>query len=1277
MELLRNMESNAEYHSLTPVIDSAEQEVELSTPECYMLMIGDPSEQTSRMLRLPETSERSLIQPKKLKLEMKNLKTRRETLKPASNTTPLVRKQTGSELLDSFLSLSDKLEKEYTNRIKSLKYGAKSACLSHDDSILYFSAGLHLYSYCFSNSRYEQLSINNIDPILKISISASGEYLVALEGGQSIVRVYSLSQKVEVSTMSFQEHIVSILLSHVSDRVYILGQSGTLKGFDLFNTQEAIYEVCIGEPVSGAICLSYDDNYLFYSQHNSVFMMNLHDYQIYWSFYNSDADVRALKISLCGSYLFISSREKGLNIWDIKQRQLVRTLVSDEYPVKDFDFTSDRNYVFTVTYDAKVHVWDLVTYTEKMVLSITESYSKQILISKNLNNMILVAESDIKICMLQDKASIRSFELPKEMIFKLKPGKTDAEVYSITDKGSIGKWDLNTKSYTPIELDDSVNGFLVAKSGSEFIGSTDNGYLEFYDAETMIRTRSLRATDSVIQTFEVSKHHKYIATHGEESIIKIWNYETLQLLTEKTLQASLNNMKFSPDEEFILLSTDDDIVEIVRLSDFSTYRRFEVGSEVLSLDISKNSTFVAIGCIDKSLKLFSIESGVSLGVLRGHTAMVNSVIISPSSDYILSGSDDKSIKIWSVRDRQEICSIEIPGIIQDMYLSSNAMRIYIGSNGNLFTVDNPMGDAINIKVYPPQYSFLYLSYIKKLFEDSASYNSDMNQYIMMPYGYNILHIYAYFCKTEYIKLGIKDGARFIANKDNITPLSICMDSHRNLSSIQVIVKQLCKRSLLTNPYVLLMIERHIVELNKMSLPALGLLYQSAFPKYEKEGLINYGQVKYDTPYTLLSESPEIDPEEFLNIYDENTEIQALKEGKEGYDDKIVTFKLSKLRFYLSLGSYNSIQFMSSLADCENSEVFKTDLIKSILKYKWNGVRKIFMLQTSVYLLQLIFFTLYTFYYMKDRNIPLLSTLAIFNSLFLAYEIAQMSAGVLSHLQDAWNWLDIIRIVLVYIFCVTELSGIEIGYDIIVGSITLISWIRFVAYFRIFDRTRYLIRMIIEIGKDMVPFFFILAVATFAQAILYYIPAEKEGFASALKHMYRLAYGDFETDKYETWYQWSVFAISTITIPLVMFNLLITIMGDTYDRVQANLEVADSKELASLILDVESVLFWRRNVGSAKFIHECDESRDYESEAEQAWAGKITAIKQELKNLSSVSKRTEGRLDEIENKFSLLLTEIRSQFDKQESMRSQGFENIERAISKQSSTISAIQDRLNQ
>lgn len=48
--------------------------------------------------------------------------------------------------------------------------------------------------------------------------------------------------------------------------------------------------------------------------------------------------------------------------------------------------------------------------------------------------------------------------------------------------------------------------------------------------------------------------------------------------------------------------------------------------------------------------------------------------------------------------------------------------------------------------------------------------------------------------------------------------------------------------------------------------------------------------------------------------------------------------------------------------------------------------------------------------------------------------------------------------------------------------------------------------------------------------------------------------------------WVLFVIASFFIPLVMFNMIIAIMADTFERVTNEMIVADGKELNLLILE---------------------------------------------------------------------------------------------------------------
>ena len=113
----------------------------------------------------------------------------------------------------------------------------------------------------------------------------------------------------------------------------------------------------------------------------------------------------------------------------------------------------------------------------------------------------------------------------------------------------------------------------------------------------------------------------------------------------------------------------------------------------------------------------------------------------------------------------------------------------------------------------------------------------------------------------------------------------------------------------------------------------------------------------------------------------------------------------------------------------------------------------------------------------------------------------------------------------------------------------------------------------------------------------------------LQNSWLVGFGVWDTANFTT-LEWTYFFIFTILIPLVFFNLLIAIVSDTFDRVWQNKGASDYKELASLILEVENLLIFKRKVKERGFLHVV-RYKSAEFLAEDSWDGKINALKKDV------------------------------------------------------------------
>ncbi|TVY63976.1 Vegetative incompatibility protein HET-E-1 [Fusarium oxysporum f. sp. cubense] len=79
---------------------------------------------------------------------------------------------------------------------------------------------------------------------------------------------------------------------------------------------------------------------------------------------------------------------------------------------------------------------------------------------------------------------------------------------------------------------------------------------------------------------------------------------------------------------------------------------------VRSVVFSKDSTLIASGSHDKTVKIWNVATGEEEQTLEGHTDTVRSVIFSKDGKLIASGSYDKTVKIWTVATGIKIRSFD-------------------------------------------------------------------------------------------------------------------------------------------------------------------------------------------------------------------------------------------------------------------------------------------------------------------------------------------------------------------------------------------------------------------------------------------------------------------------------------------------------------------------------------------------------------------------------------------------------------------------------------------
>ena len=126
--------------------------------------------------------------------------------------------------------------------------------------------------------------------------------------------------------------------------------------------------------------------------------------------------------------------------------------------------------------------------------------------------------------------------------------------------------------------------------------------------------------------------------------------------------------------------------------------------------------------------------------------------------------------------------------------------------------------------------------------------------------------------------------------------------------------------------------------------------------------------------------------------------------------------------------------------------------------------------------------------------------------------------------------------------------------------TLIIWLKSLYYLRIFRNVGYLTSMIIQVIKDMTYFFVILVISIFAFGNSFYVLSQSysdknqrfiNNYSEGITFTFRLLLGDFETDRFGEDHLilvWMLFSVATIFLIVVLLNLLISIISESYANI---------------------------------------------------------------------------------------------------------------------------------
>lgn len=355
-----------------------------------------------------------------------------------------------------------------------------------------------------------------------------------------------------------------------------------------------------------------------------------------------NAAVRGVGFSKSGELFLSGGRDNVVILYNTKNFKTVNTFpVNEQIEAAGFVVLDEKQFFYTAGLENILKVWDMQTgyLVGKSPTPLKTSEELLIIdvIKMQDNNLYLVI-SDQTLIELDLLDSI--------------PEGNDIVEFSIVKRIAGNQGIIADIKYAGPEFN------LLAMA-------TNSPALRIVDPTKPLELKLYEGHTDILNAIDVSNDGKWIATASKDNEARLWkwNEETEDFESFARFQGHAGSVtaislsKSSDEPKFLITGSNDLTIKkwkipnsqdsVVKTSEFT---RRAHDKDINSIDVAPNDEFFATASYDKLAKIWQVETGETVGVLKGHKRGLWDINFYKFDKLVVTGSGDKTIKVWSLLD---------------------------------------------------------------------------------------------------------------------------------------------------------------------------------------------------------------------------------------------------------------------------------------------------------------------------------------------------------------------------------------------------------------------------------------------------------------------------------------------------------------------------------------------------------------------------------------------------------------------------------------------------
>lgn len=392
--------------------------------------------------------------------------------------------------------------------------------------------------------------------------------------------------------------------------------------------------------------------------------------------------VTSLAFSQSGELMISSSRDNVLNMWDLSNKKVVKTIPAFEgiesliMLPRGTDCPGcedkDKEYFVSAGSKGQLRVWSAVdgrcVFTKAVLLpknsktNSEEDTGQQIVHATLCSTLGMIAivtfDHNIILYELSSLKRIKQFVGYNDEVLDLCFAGADENLLAVaTNSRQLRIYDLTTMNCQLLEgHTDTVLSLEVNNSGDMLVTSSKDNSICVWKMTKHNKFKCVATgvghTHAVATVAWSRLDSNFIASGSQDRTIKIWNVPSV-------------------------LDTDSPIKMTVQFTEKAHDK------DINSITISPNDKLLATGSQDKTARIWLVADGSSVGTLRGHMKGIWCVRFSPVDQCVATSSADSTIKIWALSDLTCVKTFEghTSSVLKFSFMTRGMQLVSSGSEG--------------------------------------------------------------------------------------------------------------------------------------------------------------------------------------------------------------------------------------------------------------------------------------------------------------------------------------------------------------------------------------------------------------------------------------------------------------------------------------------------------------------------------------------------------------------------------------------------------------------